>query len=393
MEKTADVVIIGGGIVGASVAFHLAERGCTDVIMIEREAAQGMGSTGRATGGVRAQFATAINIGMSLYSIDFFARFEEATGYACGYEPAGYLFVATSDEQFDYLKRTRERQLAAGLSNVELVGADECARRVPGLRIDDVTGGSFCPTDGFIAPLKVLEGFTQRAVERGVRVWTETEVTGIEVEGGRVAHVQTTRGRISTRALVNASGAWAAQTARMAGVEIPVVPLRRQIVSVQPAAPVPEGLPMVIDMSNGFHFRPEARELASPGVLLAWPDEAETPGFETDFDPAFTGKVFRRARERMPQLVAGAKLNVSRCRAGLYELTPDHHAIIGEAPGVGGLFLANGFSGHGVMHSPATGRILAELILDGQAKLFDLSALGAERFAAGGRLPAETSVL
>lgn len=392
MKHTADVVIIGGGIVGASVAFHLAERGCTDVVVVEREAEQGLGSTGKATGGVRAQFATAINIRMSRYSIDFFTRFEEATGHACGYEPAGYLFVATSVAQFDYLKQTRARQLAEGLTNVELVGADDIARRVPGLRTDDVVGGSFCQTDGFIAPLKVMHGFTSRAVERGVRVWTEAEVTDIEVEGGRVAHVETTRGRISTRAVVNASGAWAAQTARLAGVEIPIVPLRRQLVSVKPAAPVPAGLPMVIDMSNGFHFRPEARELASPGVLLAWPDDAETPGFKTDFDPAFTEKVLQRARERVPNLVAGATLNASRCRAGLYELTPDHHAIIGEAPGVGGLFLANGFSGHGVMHSPATGRLLAELILDGRAELLDVSALGAERFAAG-RLIKETSVL
>ena len=168
-------------------------------------------------------------------------------------------------------------------------------------------------------------GLRHRAVARGVRVWTETEVTGIDLEGGRVAGVETTRGgRIATRVVVNASGAWAAETARLAGVEIPVVPLRRQLVSVAPAAPLPEGLPMVIDMSNGFHFRPEARELASPGVLLAWPDEAETPGFKTDFDPLFTEKVFQRARERMPNLVAGATLNASRCRAGLYELTPDH---------------------------------------------------------------------
>ncbi|HEV7904770.1 MAG TPA: FAD-binding oxidoreductase [Pyrinomonadaceae bacterium] len=391
-QTTADVVVIGGGIVGASVAFHLAERGCTDVVVVEREAEQGLGSTGKATGGVRAQFATAINIQMSRYSIDFFTRFEEATGHACGYEPAGYLFVATSAAQFDYLKQTREKQSAEGLTNVELVGADDIARRVPGLRADDVVGGSFCGTDGFIAPLKVLGGFTSRAVERGVRVWTQAEVTGIEVEGGRVAHVETTRGRISTRVVVNASGAWAAETARLAGVEIPVVPLRRQLVSVAPVAPVPEGLPMVIDMSNGFHFRPEARELESPGVLLAWPDEAETPGFKTDFDAAFTEKVLRRARERVPNLVAGATLNASRCRAGLYELTPDHHAIIGEAPGVGGLFLANGFSGHGVMHSPATGRLLAELILDGRAELMDVSALGADRFAAG-RLIEETSVL
>jgi sarcosine oxidase subunit beta len=396
MKQTADVVIIGGGIVGASVAFHLAERGCTDVLIVEREAEQGLGSTGRATGGVRAQFTTAINIRMSRYSIDFFTRFEEATGHACGYEPAGYLFVATSEAHLDYLTKARERQRAAGLSNVELVGAEEIARRVPGLRMDDVVGGSFCQTDGFIAPLKVLHGFMARALARGVRVWTETEVTGIDVRGGRIAAVETSRGRVETRAVVNASGAWAAETARLAGVEIPVVPLRRQLVSVRPRAPLPAGLPMVIDMTDGFHFRPESRDLsaaagATPGALMAWPDDAETPGFKTDFDPAFTEKVFRRARERAPFL-ADATVNASRCRAGLYEVTPDHHAIIGESQEVCGLFFANGFSGHGVMHSPATGRLVSELILDGRASLLDLSVLDAERFAAG-RLLVETSVL
>ena len=392
MNETADVVVIGGGIVGASVAFHLAERGCTNVLILEREAGQGLGSTGRATGGVRAQFATAINIQMSRYSIDFFTRFEETTGHACGYEPAGYLFVATSEAELDYLTAAREQQRRAGLTNVELVGADEIARRVPGLRTDDVVGGSFCQTDGFIAPLKVLRGFTARAVERGARVWTGTEVTGIDLEGGRVAGVGTSRGRIATRVVVNASGAWAAETARLAGLEIPVVPLRRQLVSVKPRTPLPAGLPMVIDMSDGFHFRPESSDLgAAAGALMAWPDRAETPGFKTDFDPAFTEKVFRRARVRAPFL-ADATVNASRCRAGLYEVTPDHHAIICESKEVCGFYLANGFSGHGVMHSPATGRILSELILDGHASVLDAGALGAERFASG-HLLAETSVL
>ncbi|HEV2881529.1 MAG TPA: FAD-dependent oxidoreductase [Pyrinomonadaceae bacterium] len=391
MHETAEVVIIGGGIVGASVAFHLAERGCTDVLVVEREARQGLGSTGKATGGVRAQLSTTINIQLSRYSIDFFTRFEEATGHACGYEPAGYLFVATSEAHLAYLKLARERQHAAGLTNVELVGADDIARRVPGLRMDDVAGGSFCQTDGFIAPLKVLHGFMERATKRGVRVWTETEVTGIDVAGGRVARVATSRGQVGTRVVVNASGAWAAETARLAGVEIPVVPLRRQLVSVQTHAPLPAGLPMVIDMSDGFHFRPESRDLPTPGALMAWPDDAETPGFKTDFDPGFTEKVFRRARARAPFL-ADATVNADRCRAGLYEVTPDHHAIIGESPQVAGLFLANGFSGHGVMHSPATGRIVSELILDGRASLLDARPLGIERFAKG-QLLAETSVL
>lgn len=391
MSETADVVIIGGGIVGASVAYHLAEAGCTNVLILEREAAQGLGSTGRATGGVRAQFATSINIQMSLYSIDFLSRFAEATGHDSGYDPAGYLFLATTESELEYLKENRERQRREGLTNVEIVGADEIASMIKQLRTDDIVGGSFCQTDGFIKPLSILRGFTERAQERGVRLWLETGVTGIEVERGSVSGVLTTRGFVSTRAVVNATGAWAAEVARLAGVEIPVVPLRRQLVSLKPLAAMPARFPMVIDMSDGFHFRPDSLAVASPGVLLAWPDPDESVSFKTEFEPEFAAKILPRAIHRVPCLI-DAELETERCRAGLYEVTPDHHAIIGETPGVRGLFLANGFSGHGVMHSPATGRVVSELILDGQARSLDVSMLGVERFA-GGRLLAETSVI
>jgi sarcosine oxidase, subunit beta len=381
--QTADVVIIGGGVVGASVAYHLAERGCANVVVVEREAEQGRGSTGRATGGVRAQFASPLDIRMSLYSVEFFARFREATGRGCGYDPVGYLFLAADEAQMDSLRSAREMQRAEGLTGVEILDRAEIARRVPLLRVDDLAGGSFCQTDGLIAPLAVMRGLTARAVERGARVWTETEVTGIELEGGRVSAVRTSRGTVSTRAAVNCAGAWAAHVARMAGVELPVFPLRRQLAGFRTRGPLPAGLPMVIELGTGFHFRPVARGAGEPpDVLLAWPDPGEPPGFNTDFDPAFAEEVLRRAVRRAP-CFDGAELRTELCRAGLYEMTPDRHPVICESRRARGLFLANGFSGHGVMHSPATGRAVADLVLDGRTQLFDLSPLDAERFETG----------
>ncbi len=386
MTNTADVVIIGGGIVAASVAYHLAERGCTNVLIVEREDRQGMGSTAKSMGGVRAQFATSINIRMSLYSIDLFSKFEEVTGHTAGYTPQGYMFVATSERHLDYLKTNMLQQRACGLTNVEMVTREDILKTVPQLVADDVVGGSFCPTDGFVDPYSVMTGFSKRARACGVSLWLETEVTGIDVKQGAVAGVQTSRGYISTRAVVNAAGPWAASVARLAAVDVPVEPLRRQIVKTEPFEQLSSRLPMVIDMSTGFHFRPEG-----PSYLLAWPDPDETYGFRTDFDYGFIEKILTRAVSRVP-VFADVEVNPRRCWAGMYEVTPDHHAIIGRAPGVEGMFLANGFSGHGVMHSPATGKIVSELILDGVSSFVDAEMLRAERFAEGNPLE-ETAVL
>jgi sarcosine oxidase, subunit beta len=377
MTETADVVIIGGGIVGASIAFHLTDAGCRNVLVLEREAHQGKGSTGKSMGGVRAQFATPVNIEMSLYSIDFFARFDEITGYPADYRPHGYLFLATSERHLDYLKANRERQMALGLRGVELVSREEIGQMVPQLRGDDIRGGTFCPTDGFVDPHSVMMGFMLRARERGARLWLNASVTGIEVERGEVTGVITSRGRVETRAVVNAAGAWAAEVARLAGYELPVRPLRRQLVPTEPFDKLPARFPMVIDMSTGFHFRREGQR-----ILLAWNDPEETVGFKTEFDPSFIEKILTRAAARVPVL-AEAEVNPRRAWAGLYEMTPDHHAIIGAQPGVRGLFLANGFSGHGVMHSPATGRLVSELILYGETRLLDARPLRPERFDEG----------
>jgi sarcosine oxidase subunit beta len=386
MTETADVVIIGGGIVGSSIAYHLTNAGCTDVLIVEREPQQGMGSTAKSMGGVRAQFATPINIRMSLYSIDLFSRFEEVTGHTAGYKPHGYLFVANSERHLDYLKTNLRQQQACGLKNAEMVTREDIQKTVPQLIADDVVGGSFCPTDGFVDPYSVMTGFARRARERGARLWLETEVTGIDIQNSKVAGVQTSRGYVSAPAVVNAAGPWAAGVARLAGVDLPVEPLRRQIVKTEPFEQLSSALPMVIDMSSGFHFRPEGSSF-----LLAWPDPEQTHGFRTDFDYGFIEKILTHAVNRVP-VFADVEVNPRRCWAGMYEMTPDHHAIIGRAPGIDGMFLANGFSGHGVMHSPATGKIVSELIVTGESSFADAPKLRAERFAEGNLLE-ETAVL
>jgi sarcosine oxidase, subunit beta len=377
MVKSADVVIIGAGIVGSSIAFHLTEAGVRNVLVIERETRQGLGSTGKSMGGVRAQFATDVNIRMSIYSIPFFARFEEATGHPSGYKPRGYLFMATNDGHMNYLRKNTARQKALGLTNVELLSPDDIRKVLPQLRSDDIIGGSFCPTDGFVDPESVMTGFMARAIERGAELWRGTEVTAICTAHSTISGVQTTKGDVQAPIVVNAAGPWAAAVAHMAGADLPVQPLRRMLVLTEPFTGLPERLPMIIDMSTGWHFRQEGL-----GLLMAWADPDQQPGFRADFDPAFIEKILTHAATRVPDF-ANLAVNPRRCWAGLYTMSPDHHAILGPAPEVRGFYFANGFSGHGVMHSPATGRIIADLIVHGATQVIDAQDLNVQRFAEG----------
>ncbi len=390
MKKRAQIVIIGGGVVGASVAFHLAERGVRDVLILERETEQGRGSTGAATGGVRAQFETDINIRMSLYSIDFLKNWE----HNCEYDPKGYLFFATTEGQFDYLRRNVEKQRSLGVRDVSVVDTGEIAKIVPGMNCEDITGGTFGAHDGFINPLAVMRGFAEGALCGGVSMEFGVEVIGLNVENGRITSVETSRGTVECDVAVICTGARAAEIASTADIELPVSPQRRQIVWSRTREPLPEHLPMVIDIGSGFHFRP-ARDFrgamknpvaTAPGsdgreVLFAYPDPDETTSIRTDFEDSFIFKVYERAKLRADFLFESEVVR-ERCRAGLYENSPDHHAILGACE-VGGLYTANGFSGHGVMHSPATGRALAEIILDGEASFLDVSCLSLSRFARG----------
>jgi sarcosine oxidase subunit beta len=384
--RTADVVLIGGGIVGSSIAYHLTAAGCRNVLVLERESSQGKGSTGKSMGGVRAQFSTPVNIQMSLYSIPFYAAFDEHLGYPCGYRAQGYLFCATGETHLTYLKVNHENQLRLGLKDARLVAADEIRKMFPQLRADDIVGGALCSSDGFVDPYSAMTGFMAWACDHGAELWKNAVVTGIRCDAGGAFEVETSRGSVGTGVVVNCAGAWAAEVAKMAGVDLPVEPLRRMLVPTEPFDEFPHSAPMIIDMSNGFHFRPEGR-----GFLLAWNDPEETAGFKTNFDPAFVEKILIRAANRVPAF-ENLPVNPKRAWAGLYEMTPDHHAILGPVAEIPGFFLANGFSGHGVMHAPATGRILSDMILTGKTKLIDSSVLNLARFAES-RMIEETAVL
>ena len=374
---TADVVIIGGGIVGSSIAYHLTAAGCRNVLVLERESHQGKGSTGKSMGGVRAQFSTDINIKMSLYSIPFYAEFDERMGHPAGYRPQGYLFLAVKPAHLDYLRTNYQRQVALGLKTVRMLEAAEIIGMYPQLRTDDIIGGSFCTTDGFVDPYSAMTGFMQKAVEQGAKIWKDAEVTAIERDNSGVCAVVSTKGRIESRKVINAAGAWAGEVAKLAGVDLPVEPMRRMLVPTEPFDEFPHSAPMIIDMSTGFHFRPEGR-----GFLLAWNDPEETRGFKFNFEPSFVEKVLEHAADRVPCFERIA-VNPKRAWAGLYEMTPDHHPIFGEAPTLPGFYFANGFSGHGVMHAPATGKITSDIVLHGKTDLIDASLLSVSRFAEG----------
>ena len=376
---TASVAVIGGGVIGASVAYHLAARGWRDVVILDQSAGPGKGSTGRATGGFRSQYATPINVRLSLLAREKLCRFEAETGVDPGYSQAGYLWVGAGEAELAALREGQRVQRAEGLSEAVEVAPGDVARLNPALAGDGIDGGVFCPTDGFIKPLRMLEGYLAAGARLGVRVEWGTEATGFSLRrDGTISAVLTSRGPIGVAAAVNAAGPWAAAVAEWAGVALPVTPLRRQAAATVPCDLLPETMPMTIFAGDGFHFR-----VRDGRVLLLWP----TPGvegrpFDVSVDPAWVRRVTAMAHQRVPVL-RRAEVEPAACWAGLYEMSPDKHAILGPAPGCSNLFLVNGSSGHGVMHSPALGQLLAEIMSDGTATSLDVHPLRPTRFAEG----------
>ena len=362
---------------GASVAYHLTRRGVTDVVLVERETLLGTGSTGRNAGGVRHQFSNAANIRLSIESIGFLERFADEVGQPIDFHQDGYLFLLSTPSSVETFRRNVALQRSLGV-DVEWLDGEAAARLAPGLDADGVAAATFCRRDGIADPNGVTMGFAKAAQAAGVSIERDSDVTAIRVDAGRVAAVETTRGAIDTRMVVNAAGPWARRVGRMAGVDVPVDPIRRHIfIAAAPegrAAHWPASRIMVIDFETTFYFHREGA-----GLLFGMGDPGETPAFDTTVQWDFLPQVIDVAVKRLPAL---ADASISHAWAGLYEVSPDANPLIGPVREVGGFFLINGFSGHGFQHSPAAGRILADVIT-GRDPQFDLTPFSLDRFATG----------
>ena len=372
MEKTADVVIIGGGIIGVSIAYHLALKKAGKILLLEK-GQLGEGSTSCSVGGIRTQFSTEINIRFSLESMKTFDHFEEEFGVNPEFKRIGYLFLATTDQEVKVFQQNLILQKQFGIP-VEWLHPDEIRRRFPYLKMDDILGGTFSPRDGYAGPSEVLSGFAGGAKRTGVKIYEGVEAKEILVDKGRVTGVRTNGGEISSSVVVNAGGPHASLVAEMAGLRIPVKPLRRQVFVTAPFHLTDQTIPLTIDFNRGWYFRQEV-----DGFLLSGPLDRE-PSFNTNTDYEAMVEASENAIYRVPAL---EKAQIARGWAGLYEISPDNHAILGKVPGLEGFILANGFSGHGFQHSPAVGKVISELILEGKAKTIDISSLSIERFERG----------
>lgn len=372
---TAAAVVVGAGVTGLSIAYHLARRGVGRVVVLERERIAS-GATGKSVGGIRQQFSDELNIRLARHSVAVFERFRDEFGVDCDFRQYGYLLLATTPDEQALFERNVRLQRSLGVP-VELLGPDEAGRMVPGLRTDDVRIATFCARDGYADPYSVAMGFAGAARRLGVQILEGVEVVGIPVRAGRAGGVVTTTGMIEAEVVVNAAGAWAAQVAALAGVALPIQAYRRQVFVTGPTDALPERLPLVIDFRTHFYFRREGA-----GVLVGMTDPDEPPGFQTHVDWSFAERVLTQALHRIPPLATAAVL---RGWAGLYDTTPDGNPILGPLPQVENFFVAAGFSGHGFMQSPAVGEAIAELIVAGRPSTpdLDVAPFGVARFATG----------
>lgn len=382
IPNTADIVIIGGGVMGASTAYHLAARGQKNIVLLEKEQFFGQGATGRCAGGVRYQFGTEVNVRLSMESLPMFARFEEEIGQQIDFRKCGYLFLLTMEEDLRIFRNNLAMQQRLGVQT-EWLSGDEIRQRLPMMELNDVLGGTYNASDGLVDPNSVVMGYISASQKLGVQAFSEVEATAINVVHDRVTGLMSSAGPISTPVIVNAAGPWAGITGLMAGVEIPITPIRRQMLTTDALPEIPEDFPFVIDFGQSLYFHREG-----PGILTGMSNPGQEAGFDQNIDQDWELVHLEAAAARLPAL-QNARL-VSHW-AGLYEVTPDAHPIFGATP-VEGFLVCAGFSGHGFMHGPITGKLMSEIILDGKAVSVDVSILDLNRFQEG-RLIREYNVV
>ena len=370
-RPSPDVVIVGGGVVGASIAYHLTRRGITSVLVLERDTL-GTGSTGRNAGGIRLQFSSEINVRLSQRSLPRFEAFTDEMGIDIQFHQVGYLFLITREREVEPFERSLALWARLGVP-AQRVDKRQIHALFPELQIEDVLFGTFCPKDGHADPTSILNGYVSHARQAGATFREHAAVSAIEVSGDRVHGVRIGDERIACDVVVDAAGPWGAQVAAMMGIELPIRPLRRQIFVTDPVA-IDHPVPMTIEFASTLYFHRE-----SGGILLGMADPHDGPGFRDTVNWDFVPSVVERALARLPLL---ERASIRSGWAGMYEDTPDKHPILGTVDGLDGAVIAAGFSGHGLMHAPATGDLIAELIAEGRTS-FDISRLSASRFARG----------
>lgn len=373
--RYADAVVIGAGVIGASIAYHLCLNGIRNILVIDGNPEAGMGSTGRATGGYRAQFGSRINVQLSLISRQKLIDFKYEHGIDPGYEPCGYLFLAGNSEEMTSLSLANSLQRSCGLRDAALVSADDIRKLNPHINPENILGGSFCHSDGFIKPMNILKGYINSSKNNGVEFLYNTKVTGINRSPSNIMSIETSIGTIKGDVIVNAAGAWAAEIAAFAGETLPVKKLKRQVCRIKEKNTLPQNTPMTIWVDSRFHFR-----MRDEHLILLMPDEPENNN-NLNVEPGWLEKVHAIARQKIPAL-NNCSIDTAASWAGYYEMSPDEHLILGRAESLNNFYYANGSSGHGVMHSPAIGELLANIIC-GKKNEIDTEILSPKRFNTG----------
>ncbi|MWA08597.1 NAD(P)/FAD-dependent oxidoreductase [Streptomyces sp. BA2] len=382
LPPTADVVVVGGGVMGASIAFHLAEAGVCDIVVVER-GELACGSSGKPIGGVRAHFSDPLNIELGRRSLRAFQDFPHRPGADIRLDTVGYLFLLTGERQVAEFTESVRLQNSLGVPS-RMIDADEARRLCPYLSTEGLVAAVHSPTDGHARPGLVVHGYADAAARAGVRFATHTRVTGMDTTGDRVSAVHTDRGTVACSTVICAAGAWSGQIGAMVGVGLPVRPVRRQLAFTERLSPTAPRIPFTIDFTSSAYFHN-----SDGGLLLGLADPRQADGFDTTWTLEWLDLFQDVVRRRAPALAA---MPVADGWAGLYEVTPDHNALIGRSGELPNFLYATGFSGHGFLQAPAVGEVVRDLHLE-REPCVDIAPMSADRFRAGAAIRPEAHVV